>query len=103
MDANGDQSHDLLCFEERLPSSPGFPNSDSYMEYGTYASVTLWSIHLNHAYAVKVGSRSPPGGSVNKSDKYGISYLQITKNRKHFLDLVKEIFAGVFDFCWLRN
>lgn len=33
MDANGDQSRDLLCFEERLPSSPGFPNSDSYMEY----------------------------------------------------------------------
>ncbi|XP_042367481.1 HMG box-containing protein 1-like isoform X1 [Plectropomus leopardus] len=33
MDADGDQSHDLLCFEERLPSSPGFPTSDSYMEY----------------------------------------------------------------------
>lgn len=35
MDADGDQSHDLLCCEERLPSSPGFPTSDSYMEYGT--------------------------------------------------------------------
>lgn len=33
MDANGDQSHDLLCFEEGLPASPGFPNSDSYVEY----------------------------------------------------------------------
>lgn len=56
MDANGDQSHDLLCFEERLPSSPGFPNSDSYMEYGTYATVTLWGIYLNQAYALKVES-----------------------------------------------
>lgn len=99
MDANGDQSRDLLCFEERLPSSSGFPNSDTYMEYGTYATVTLWGIHLNHAYAIKVGSKSPPGGSVNKSHKYGISYLQITKNRKIFLDLVKEIFAGAFNFC----
>lgn len=33
MDADGDQSHELLCCEERLPSSPGFPTSDSYMEY----------------------------------------------------------------------
>ncbi|KAI3366927.1 hypothetical protein L3Q82_009578, partial [Scortum barcoo] len=33
MDADGDQSHDLLRCEERLPSSPGFPTSDSYMEY----------------------------------------------------------------------
>uniref|UniRef100_A0A3Q3WLT3 HMG box-containing protein 1 n=1 Tax=Mola mola TaxID=94237 RepID=A0A3Q3WLT3_MOLML len=33
MDADGDQSHDLLCYEEHLPSSPGFPTSDSYMEY----------------------------------------------------------------------
>ncbi|XP_045928001.1 HMG box-containing protein 1-like isoform X2 [Micropterus dolomieu] len=33
MDADGDQSHGLLCCEERLPSSPGFPTSDSYMEY----------------------------------------------------------------------
>ncbi|KAA8579958.1 hypothetical protein FQN60_005493, partial [Etheostoma spectabile] len=32
MDADGDQS--LLCCEERLPSSPGFPTSDSSMEYG---------------------------------------------------------------------
>ena len=35
MDADGDQPHELLCCEERLPSSPGFPTSDSYMEYGT--------------------------------------------------------------------
>lgn len=35
MDADGDQSHDLLCCEEHLPSSPGLPTSDSYMEYGT--------------------------------------------------------------------
>lgn len=35
MDADGDQSHDLLRCEESLPSSPGFPTSDSYMEYGT--------------------------------------------------------------------
>lgn len=40
MGANGDQSHDLLCFEEGLPASPGFPNSDSYVEYGTYAIAT---------------------------------------------------------------
>ncbi|XP_034381687.1 HMG box-containing protein 1-like isoform X2 [Cyclopterus lumpus] len=33
MDADGDQSHDLLLCEERLSSSPGFPTSDSYMEY----------------------------------------------------------------------
>lgn len=33
MDADGDQSRDLLCREEHLPSSPGFPTSDSYMEY----------------------------------------------------------------------
>lgn len=33
MDADGDRSRDLLCCEERLPSSPGFPTSDSYMEY----------------------------------------------------------------------
>ncbi|XP_031721431.1 HMG box-containing protein 1-like isoform X1 [Anarrhichthys ocellatus] len=33
MDADGDQSHDLLHCEERLSSSPGFPTSDSYMEY----------------------------------------------------------------------
>ncbi|XP_036976911.1 HMG box-containing protein 1-like isoform X2 [Acanthopagrus latus] len=33
MDADGDQPHELLCCEERLPSSPGFPTSDSYMEY----------------------------------------------------------------------
>ncbi|XP_070848715.1 HMG box-containing protein 1-like [Chaetodon trifascialis] len=33
MDADGDPSHDLLCCEERLASSPGFPTSDSYMEY----------------------------------------------------------------------
>ncbi|XP_078137514.1 HMG box-containing protein 1-like [Sander vitreus] len=31
MDADGDQS--LLCCEEHLPSSSGFPTSDSYMEY----------------------------------------------------------------------
>ncbi|KAM7377959.1 hypothetical protein PAMA_013056 [Pampus argenteus] len=31
MDA--DQSHDPLRCEERLPSSPGFPTSDSHMEY----------------------------------------------------------------------
>ncbi|XP_076007222.1 HMG box-containing protein 1-like [Genypterus blacodes] len=35
MDADEDrsQSHDLLHCEERLPASPGFPTSDSYMEY----------------------------------------------------------------------
>ncbi|XP_071358541.1 HMG box-containing protein 1-like isoform X2 [Trachinotus anak] len=33
MDADGDQSHDLLRCEEDFPSSPGFPTSDSYMEY----------------------------------------------------------------------
>ncbi|XP_059181484.1 HMG box-containing protein 1-like [Centropristis striata] len=33
MDTDADQSHDLLCCEERLPSSPGFPTSDTYMEY----------------------------------------------------------------------
>uniref|UniRef100_UPI0037E9672C HMG box-containing protein 1-like n=1 Tax=Semicossyphus pulcher TaxID=241346 RepID=UPI0037E9672C len=33
MDTDRDQSHDLLCFEEHLPSSPGFPTSDSHMEY----------------------------------------------------------------------
>lgn len=33
MDADGDQSHDLFRCEEHLPSSPGFPTSDSYMEY----------------------------------------------------------------------
>ncbi|CAJ1054261.1 HMG box-containing protein 1-like [Xyrichtys novacula] len=33
MDADIDQSHDLICFEEHLPSSPGFPTSDSHMEY----------------------------------------------------------------------
>ncbi|XP_033471084.2 HMG box-containing protein 1-like isoform X2 [Epinephelus lanceolatus] len=33
MDADGDQPHDLLCFEQHLPASPGFPTSDSYMEY----------------------------------------------------------------------
>lgn len=30
-----DESHDLLCCNERLPSSPGPPSSDSYIEYGT--------------------------------------------------------------------
>lgn len=30
-----DQSRDLLGCEEHFPSSPGFPTSDSYMEYGT--------------------------------------------------------------------
>ncbi|XP_068442176.1 HMG box-containing protein 1-like isoform X2 [Clinocottus analis] len=33
MDTDVDQSHDLLRCEERLSSSPGFPTSDSYMEY----------------------------------------------------------------------
>ncbi|KAM3588077.1 uncharacterized protein V6R79_020732 [Siganus canaliculatus] len=33
MDTDGNPSHDLLCCEERLPSSPSFPTSDSYMEY----------------------------------------------------------------------
>ncbi|XP_074554230.1 HMG box-containing protein 1-like isoform X2 [Halichoeres trimaculatus] len=33
MDAEGDVSHNLICFEEHLPSSPGFPTSDSHMEY----------------------------------------------------------------------
>ncbi|GAA6227756.1 HMG box-containing protein 1-like isoform X1 [Lates japonicus] len=33
IDADGDQSHDLLRCEEHFPSSPGFPTSDSYMEY----------------------------------------------------------------------
>ncbi|XP_034529463.1 HMG box-containing protein 1-like [Notolabrus celidotus] len=33
MEADGDQSHDLICFEEHLPASPGFPTSDSHMEY----------------------------------------------------------------------
>ncbi|XP_062299692.1 HMG box-containing protein 1-like isoform X1 [Scomber scombrus] len=33
MDTDGEQSHDPLHCEERLPSSPGFPTSDSYMEY----------------------------------------------------------------------
>lgn len=59
MDANGDQSHDLLCFEEGLPASPGFPNSDSYVEYGTYAIATPWEIHLCRAYVIKAGSRCP--------------------------------------------
>lgn len=30
-----DESRDLLCCDERLPSSPGPPSSDSYIEYGT--------------------------------------------------------------------
>lgn len=29
------ESHDLLLCNERLPSSPGGPSSDSYIEYGT--------------------------------------------------------------------
>lgn len=33
MDADGDQSHDPLRCDEHFPSSPGFPTSDSYMEY----------------------------------------------------------------------
>ncbi|XP_054480649.1 HMG box-containing protein 1-like [Anoplopoma fimbria] len=33
MDADGDQTHDLLRCEEVLSSSPSFPTSDSYMEY----------------------------------------------------------------------
>ncbi|XP_041833728.1 HMG box-containing protein 1-like isoform X2 [Melanotaenia boesemani] len=33
MDAAGNQSHDLLHCDEHLPSSPGLPTSDSYMEY----------------------------------------------------------------------
>uniref|UniRef100_A0A665UL36 HMG box-containing protein 1 n=2 Tax=Echeneis naucrates TaxID=173247 RepID=A0A665UL36_ECHNA len=33
MDTDGNQSHDLLHCEERLPSSPGLTNSDSFMEY----------------------------------------------------------------------
>uniref|UniRef100_A0A669EL68 HMG box-containing protein 1 n=1 Tax=Oreochromis niloticus TaxID=8128 RepID=A0A669EL68_ORENI len=32
-DADGDQSHDSLRCDEHFPSSPGFPTSDSYMEY----------------------------------------------------------------------
>ncbi|KAG7497042.1 HMG box-containing protein 1-like [Solea senegalensis] len=32
MDADGDQSHDLLC-SEHFPTSPGVPTCDSYMEY----------------------------------------------------------------------
>lgn len=35
MDADEDESHDLPRCEEHLSSSPGFPTSDSYMEYGT--------------------------------------------------------------------
>lgn len=30
-----DESRDLLCCNERLPSSPGPPSNDSYIEYGT--------------------------------------------------------------------
>nr|XP_040030310.1 HMG box-containing protein 1-like isoform X1 [Gasterosteus aculeatus aculeatus] len=33
MDADEDESHDLPRCEEHLSSSPGFPTSDSYMEY----------------------------------------------------------------------
>ncbi|KAK2858773.1 hypothetical protein Q5P01_003393 [Channa striata] len=33
VDADRDQSHDLLPCEEHFSSSPGFPTSDSYMEY----------------------------------------------------------------------
>ncbi|XP_072234092.1 HMG box-containing protein 1-like isoform X1 [Leuresthes tenuis] len=33
MDADGDQTHDLLRCDEHFPSSPGLPTSDSYMEY----------------------------------------------------------------------
>ncbi|XP_026219985.1 HMG box-containing protein 1-like [Anabas testudineus] len=33
MDADRGQSHDPLRCEEHFPSSPGFPTSDSYMEY----------------------------------------------------------------------
>nr|XP_046235681.1 HMG box-containing protein 1-like [Scatophagus argus]XP_046235682.1 HMG box-containing protein 1-like [Scatophagus argus] len=33
MDEDGNQSRGLLCCEERLPSSPGCPTSDSHMEY----------------------------------------------------------------------
>ncbi|XP_060886252.1 HMG box-containing protein 1-like [Labrus mixtus] len=33
MNADGDQSHELLCCEESLSPSPRFPTSDSYMEY----------------------------------------------------------------------
>ncbi|XP_026182679.1 HMG box-containing protein 1-like isoform X2 [Mastacembelus armatus] len=33
MNADEDQSHDLLHCEEHFLSSPGFPTSDSYMEY----------------------------------------------------------------------
>ncbi|CAN9508130.1 unnamed protein product [Ophioblennius macclurei] len=33
MDADGHQSHDPLRCDEHFPSSPGFPTSDTYMEY----------------------------------------------------------------------
>lgn len=33
IDTGGEQLPELLCCEERLPCSPGFPTSDSYMEY----------------------------------------------------------------------
>ncbi|XP_068163290.1 HMG box-containing protein 1-like isoform X2 [Antennarius striatus] len=33
MDADGDQTHDVLRCEERLPSSPGWATSDSHIEY----------------------------------------------------------------------
>lgn len=35
MNADEDESHGLLFCEERLPSSPGLPDHDSSMEYGT--------------------------------------------------------------------
>lgn len=60
MDASGDQSHDLLCFEEGIPDSPDFPNSDSYVEYGTHAVAAPWEIHLGLEYVFKSRDSCPP-------------------------------------------
>lgn len=51
MDVDGEESHDLLRCEEHFPSSPGFPTSDSYIEYGKTWAYTRCNVAMeeNHS------------------------------------------------------